>query len=315
MYPFDFDGIVAGAPGVDFNNLYSWRARFYTITGPSTGPNFIPAKAWQTWIHDEVLGQCDALDGVRDGIIEDPAHCHFDPTRLLCNTTSNTTSYSNATNCLNENQVHQLTQIYAPYYYPDSTHLIFPAMQPGNEIVTSTGLYAGTPWPLSTEWFKYAVYNNASWDPSSYSSTDALFSDTLNPANIRTYPSSLPLFEHRGGKLLMYHGLQDNQITSFNSIRFYEWLRGRRSYNDMDTWARFFRISGMGHCSGGPGAWVVGQGGNTAQAGVPYDRRFNVLRALVDWVERGVAPEFVEGTKFVGDRVAGGVDFRRRHCK
>ena len=65
MLPNDFDGIVAGAPGVDFNNLISWRARFFTITGAANSTNFIPATAWKTWIHDEVLRQCDAIDGLR----------------------------------------------------------------------------------------------------------------------------------------------------------------------------------------------------------------------------------------------------------
>lgn len=83
----------------------------------------------------------------------------------------------------------------------------------------------------------------------------------------------------------------------------------------MDEWIRFFRISGMNHCNGGPGAWVLGQGGNAAAAGVPFERENNVLKAMVDWVEQGVAPAYIEGTKFVNDTVSLGVDFTRRHCK
>jgi feruloyl esterase len=83
----------------------------------------------------------------------------------------------------------------------------------------------------------------------------------------------------------------------------------------MDEWARFFRISGMFHCSSGPGAWVFGQGGNAAQAGVAYDEQHNVLKAMVNWVEKGVAPNSIEGTKLVNDTVALDVDFMRRHCK
>ena len=125
-FPSDFDGIVAGAPGVDFNDLVSWRAWFYTITGSKTGPDFIPTTAWKTWIHDEVLRQCDTIDKVKDGIIEDPALCKFNPTTLLC-------SRNSTTNCLNQNQVQQLKTIFNDYRYPDG-HLIFPAMQPGSEI-------------------------------------------------------------------------------------------------------------------------------------------------------------------------------------
>ncbi|USP78260.1 uncharacterized protein yc1106_05534 [Curvularia clavata] len=307
LFPHDFDGILAGAPGVDFNNLISWRARFFTITGPSTSPDFIPIAAWKTWIHDEVLRQCDELDGVKDGIIEDPSLCHFNPWTLHCNATTSTTK------CLNDVQVHQLTRIFTPYTYPWGAP-IFPAMQPGSELQATEKLYAGAPFAYSADWFKYVIYANTSWDPSSFSFADAHRAEALNPANIRTYPSSLPEFEARGGKLLMYHGQQDNQITCFNSNRFYEHLRGGRSYASMNTWLRLFRISGMFHCSAGPGAWVLGQGGNAARKGIPFDKRVNLLAALVAWVEEEVAPEEMEGTKFVDDVVEKGVRLARRHC-
>lgn len=83
----------------------------------------------------------------------------------------------------------------------------------------------------------------------------------------------------------------------------------------MDKWVRYFQISGMNHCSTGPGAWVLGQGGNAAAAGIPFHPEANVLKALVDWVEQSVAPVHIEGTKFVNDSVAMGVDFKRRHCR
>ncbi|KAJ4364946.1 hypothetical protein N0V83_008562 [Neocucurbitaria cava] len=306
-FPSDFDGIVAGAPGVDFNNLVSWRAWFYTITGSKTGPDFIPTTAWKTWIHDEVLRQCDTIDKVKDGIIEDPALCKFNPTTLLC-------SRNSTTNCLNQNQVQQLKTIFSDYRYPDG-HLIFPAMQPGSEINAVDRLYAGAPFSYSDDWFKYVIYRNPLWNASTFGFEATRIADYLNPGDIRTYPSELPKFERRGGKLLMYHGQQDNQITAFNANRFYEHLRGRRSYNSMGKWTRFFRVSGMFHCNTGPGAWVLGQGGNAAQDGIAYDRQHNVLKAMVDWVEKGVAPEAIEGTKFMNDTVSLGVDFTRRHCK
>ncbi|KAF2029366.1 tannase and feruloyl esterase, partial [Setomelanomma holmii] len=306
-FPQDFDGIVAGAPGVDFNNLVSWRARFFTITGALGSPNFISATAWKTWIHDEVLKQCDSIDGVKDGIIEDPTLCAFDPSTLLC--AGNSTE-----KCLHENQVDQLKSIFSDYRYLDG-ELIFPAMQPGSEVGAVDRLYAGAPFPYSEDWFKYVIYSNSSWSDSTFNFTDARVSNAANPGHIRTYPRSLPAFESRGSKLLIYHGQQDTQITSFNSNRFYAHLKGRRTYDDMDKWIRFFRVSGMNHCNGGPGAWVFGQGGNTAAAGIPFEADRNVLKAIVDWVERDVAPEYLEGTKFVNDTVSLGEDFRRRHCK
>lgn len=188
-------------------------------------------------------------------------------------------------------------------------------MQPGSEVGAVDRLYAGAPFAYSADWFKYVVYNDPSWDPATFNYTDATAAEKLNPGDIRTYPTSLPAFERRGGKILTYHGQQDNQISSFNTIRWYNDLKGRRSTQDMDAWIRFFRVSGMNHCNSGPGAWVLGQGGNAAAAGVPFERENNVLKAVVDWVEKGVAPSYVEGTKFVNDTVSLGIDFKRRHCK
>lgn len=306
-FPEDFDGIVAGAPAVDFNDLVSWRARFFTITGAIGSKDFIPATAWKTWIHDEVLRQCDTIDKAQDGIIEDPMLCEFNPSTLLCTGDS-------TTQCLSKPQVQQLKTIFSDYKYPNG-QLIYPAMQPGSEVLAVDRLYAGAPFAYSADWFKYVVYNDPSWNASEFDWDDVRTAERLNPGDIRTYPTSLPQFERRGGKLLTYHGQQDNQITAFNTIRWYNDLKGHSNTAAMDKWIRFFRVSGMNHCNSGPGAWVLGQGGNAAAAGIPFVREKNVLRAIVDWVEQGVAPAYVEGTKFVNDTVSLGVDFTRRHCK
>lgn len=71
----------------------------------------------------------------------------------------------------------------------------------------------------------------------------------------------------------------------------------------------------MFHCNSGPGAWVLGQGGGAAAAGIPFSREKNVLKALVDWVEKDVAPATIEGTKFVNDSIALGVSFTRKLCR
>ena len=188
-------------------------------------------------------------------------------------------------------------------------------MQPGSEVLAVDRLYAGAPFAYSADWFKYLVYNDPSWNASGFGLDDARAAEYLNPGDIRTYPTSLPEFERRGGKLLVYHGQQDNQITTFNTIRWYNDLKGYSSTAAMDEWVRYFRISGMNHCNSGPGAWVLGQGGNAAAAGVPFERERNVLKAMVDWVEQAIPPSYIEGTKFVNDTVSLGIDFTRRHCK
>jgi len=142
LYPDDYDGIVAGCPAVDFNHLQGQRAMFYPITGPVGSPNYISHQLWTGLIHGEVLKQCDGLDGVVDGIIEVPDRCHFQPEALLC------ASDQHDGQCLNEQQVEQVRKIYAPYTYPDGS-LIFPRMNPGNEIQAVQKLLAGAPFGYS----------------------------------------------------------------------------------------------------------------------------------------------------------------------
>lgn len=142
MFPNDFDGIVAGSPALDFNNLISWRARFFPITGPIGSSDFVTADQWTTLIHDEVLKQCDGLDGVLDGIIEDPTICDFRPEAIMCSSTTN------STDCLTPTQVDIVRKVLSPYYGEDG-ELIYPAMQPGSEVYAVQKLYAGKPFSYS----------------------------------------------------------------------------------------------------------------------------------------------------------------------
>lgn len=316
IFPDDFDGIVAGSPAIDFNNLYSWRASFYPLTGAAGSANFISSDTWKTTIHNEILRQCDTIDGVADGIIEDPILCDFDPSTLLCEAGQEGSTSTNTSACLSAAQVEIVKKIFSPYEWADGT-LLYPGMNPGSELITADGLYSGTTWALSAGWFRYAVYNDPDWDPANYSLADAAFADEANPGDIRTWPGSLAEFQKTGGKMVMFHGGQDNQISSFDTPRFYEHLRAGMGYDStaqMDGFLRFFRISGMFHCNSGPGAWVVGQGGGASAQGT-FDREHNVLAAVVDWFEQGLAPQTITGTKYVSDMASLGVAFARKHCR
>lgn len=303
-FPDDYDGIVAGCPAVDFNHLQGERAMFYPVTGNSSSANCISIDSWTGLIHNEVLNQCDGIDGVVDGIIEVPDKCFFNPGTLLCNDTQ-------TESCLNAEQIQQLETIYAPYTYPNGG-LIFPRMNPGNEIQAAAKLLAGAPFSYSEDWFRYVVYNDPSWDPSTYDTDDVRYADELNPSDIRTYPRTLPEYKARGGRLISYHGGQDNQITQFNTKRF--WDRMAEADDTLQDYYRYFRISGMFHCNSGPGAWAVGQGGGSPANGIPYEPEYNVLAAIVAWVENGTAPQSLTGTKFVNDSYTKGIDFQRTHC-
>ena len=122
-------------------------------------------------------------------------------------------------------------------------------MQPGSEILAAQGLYAGQPFLYSQEWFRYVVFSNPAWNPATFNATrDTALAEQLNPANVRTWPASLSKFRDRGGKLITFHGQQDQQITSFDTIRFYERLsKGMAaSSTELDEFFRFF-VSHIGY--------------------------------------------------------------------
>lgn len=310
LFPNDYDGILVGAPALNFNYMSAWRASFYTITGAANSSGFIQPETWQGLIHAEVLKQCDALDGVADGILADPSLClnTFRPEALLC-TTSVTTA------CLTPGQVSIVRKVFTPLYGVDGK-MVYPALAPGAETQATQRLFSGTPFSYSVDWFRYAVYSKPSWDPASYNISDAAAAQAKNPGNAVTWPSSLAPFRESGGKLLIYHGGADQQITGFDTERWYNYLSlgmGERS-QDLDGWMRFFRVPGMGHCSGGVGAWQIGQSGAAAQ-GINYASKYNVLAAVVEWVEKSRAPDVIIGTRFINDTVAKGVGFQRPHCR
>ncbi|SMQ53686.1 unnamed protein product [Zymoseptoria tritici ST99CH_3D7] len=299
LYPHDFDGLLVGSPALNFNYMSAWRASFYTITGANTSEGFIQAATWQGLIHDEVMRQCDELDGVRDGILADPAPCAaiFRPETLLCNCTSPATTASTNATCLTPDQVSVVRQVFSPLY-GTSGQLLYPGLSPGAESAATQRLLSGTSFPYSVDWFRYAVYFNPTWDPASFTIADADVAERLNPGNARSWPADLSPLRDAGNKLLIYHGGADQQVTHFNTERWYDRLsRSMDSPSEkLDEWVRFFRIPGMGHCSGGTGAaWKFGQSAATAE-GLPFEGERNVLKALVEWVEEEKAPDGVLGT-------------------
>lgn len=310
LFPDDYDGILVGAPGLNFNYMSAWRASFYVITESKNSSDFIEPETWKSLIHGEVLRQCDNLDGLDDGILIDPAFCAaiLRPEALLCG--NNKTS-----NCLSPKQVQMVDKVFSPLYGTEA-QMIYPPLAPGAEVQAIQRLLSGSPFPYSVDWFRYAVYADPNWDPVNWTIEDAKVAEEKNPGNARTWPNDLTALRDRGGKLLVYHGGSDQQITGFNTEVWYDYLS--RSMNtrseDQDEFLRFFRIPGMGHCSGGNGAWKIGQSGAGAD-GTAFEAESNVLAALVQWVEDGKKPDSIVGTKFLDDDVGKEIEFRRRHCR
>ncbi|KAJ7695354.1 tannase and feruloyl esterase [Mycena rosella] len=284
-YPEDFDGIIAGAPATDFNRLLHWAgtlSRYVGAPNINSAPTFITPELWK-FVAQEILNQCDGIDGVVDGIITEPDACEFRPEELLCDGNGNS-------KCLTRLQVEALRKIYSPLY--GNGELIYPRFDPGSEGISPL-LFAGK-FPLSTtDWLKYAVLNTSDFDFSEYGPQHGRLMDDINPGGIATFDGDFSAFRDRGGKFLTYHGRGDPLIPSGNSKRVYDLVARTLGPASLDAFYRLFLVPGMGHCKDGPGAARFGQlGGQNAVNASAH----NVLLALVDWVEGGMAPDTIIGT-------------------
>lgn len=309
-FPEDFDGIVAGAPAFDFNHLLDFSGWLSYIAGyDNTSETFISKDLWAI-INNEVIRQCDPLDGATDGIIEDPNLCRPKLESLLC-----TADATNTSTCLNAGQYDRAVKSLEPLYNASGV-LIYPRLQPGALETAYPFYFTGQPFAYSRDWYKYVVYNNESWDARTLGQSDFTYLDSLDPYNISTWSGDLSQFAGRGGKLLTYHGMVDPLISSENSARYYGHLAATMGMQptQLDDFYRYFRISGLAHCSGGPGANDIGQVYTGRPEGLST-RENNVLMAIVAWVEQGEAPEFMEGFNWVNNTASEGEEYRRRHCR
>lgn len=295
-----------------FNTLrYASRSgHFITLTGLNESDSRWLNLAQWTAVHDEVLNQCDMLDGVPDGILEDSSICNFNPETLLCS------NISNSTTCLTNVQAQTVRNVYRPLYGLNNTY-IHPRLSPSAELtsfeLTGFGGLAGGLTGPGPQWFQNAIYNDPAWDPTTFNALDIAYADSLDAKNgfVSSYSGDLSAFRDRGGRLISYHGGADGVIPGDEAMRYYGHVATtmNASNTDLDDFFRTFRISGMGHCVGGDGAWAFGQEISAR------DASSNVLWDLVRWVENGTAPERIVGTKWVDDDSSLGVEFQRPHCR
>ncbi|KAF5373512.1 hypothetical protein D9757_010498 [Collybiopsis confluens] len=315
-FPEDFDGVVAGSPAINFNNVINYASRFHNILGNASSPTFITSDKWLGLIHNNILEQCDTIDGVTDGIIEDPNLCDYKPEELICEPGTSDTS-----NCLTAEQAGAVRAVFSPMYDTQG-QLMFPRQQPGSENAAILNVSYGTNiFAFAPDWYHYAIFD-PSLDLNTLNLTDFVFAENLDPFNISTFKGDLSAFQNRGSKVITYHGQADMIISSTDTELYYQHVAQTMGLppSEIDKFMRFFRISGMSHCSlaNGPGAWEIGQtlagvGNNVTSETLDPER--NVLTAIVRWVEEGVAPETILGTKLVNDTPQLGVEFSRRHCR
>ncbi len=265
-YPGDYDGIVAGAPANYMTHLQA--ARLWIAQAVHKDPaSYIPPEKYAV-IHNAVLEACDALDGVKDGLLEDPTRCHFDPAVLECKN-------GDGPSCLTAPQVDAAKKIYGPARNPRTGEEIFPGMEPGSELLWSR-LAGPQPISLATDAFKYVIFQDPNWDYLKLNfDEDIAYADKVDAGiNNAIDPNLRPFFTH-GGKLLMYHGWSDQQIPPRSSVNYFNSVvKAAGGPKEAAGSVRLFMVPGMGHCGGGDGP-------NT----------FDMVSAMEQWVEKGKAPE------------------------
>jgi feruloyl esterase len=247
----------------------------------SGGDAYIPPAKYKM-IHAAVLQACDKLDGVADGVLENPKACQFDPQVLQC-------KGEDAADCLTAAQVASARRIYAATKHPNTNEIIFPGLLPGTELEWDTPASKEGARATATDYFKYVLFKNPQWDWRTFElARDTAAAEQLDQGLLTALNTNLKPFFARGGKLLLYHGWADPNVAPENTINYYEnVLRVTGKAKDS---MRLFLVPGMGHCGGGDCPNV-----------------FDAVAALEQWVERGQAPQ-----RIVASRVKNGVADRTR---
>ncbi|GFE83722.1 feruloyl esterase [Steroidobacter agaridevorans] len=270
-FPWDFDGIVAGAPIVDTtaHNLYHlWVARVAAQNGQTR--DLLTAPAIEL-IHNAAIRSCDLDDGVKDEIISDPMSCSFHPSELVCTAKAQK-------NCLTRAQVEVSTKMYAGVI-TESGEQLQPGVTAGSERYWTALM---TPERVNTifDRFRYSTFipdPGPTWNAADFNFND----DYKRLGNIGPLLSAsnpdLRRFKSAGGKLITYAGWDDVYVSPAKIVDYYQTVErtmgGRQSTADF---FRLFLLPGVTHCSGGKGADSA-----------------DFLTALEDWVERGRAPDAI----------------------
>jgi feruloyl esterase len=269
-YPDDYDGILAGAPANATVHLQAggnWISQAIH-KDPET---FLPPEKLPA-ITAAVLAQCDSADGVKDGVLEDPRTCKFDPAELEC-------KGEESASCLTRAQIEGLRRVYDGARDPRTGEQVFPGYMRGGEAGWAQWI-AGVAVPprdfqhgISVAFFKNLVFGDPRWDWKTFDfDKDVAFADNKVGPILDHINPDLTALKRRGGKLLQYHGWNDPAVSPLNSVSYFENVQ--KKMGDTGAFYRLFMVPGMEHCVGGPGP-----------------NQFDKMSAIVDWVEKGNPPD------------------------
>jgi feruloyl esterase len=287
-FPNDFDGILAGAPALD--QVGGMLSRAYWEKDLAVNP--IPAEKLPI-LARRVYEQCDARDGLKDGLIDDPLRCGFQPSRDLPRCAAG----AGSADCFTPAQIASIERIYSDVVIQGKR--LFPGWPAGAEAIGPSGESAwlgmaidrpGRPgsWSFYGEQFlrfiafpkRDAVNAFAAFDPEK----DPREAEWLRAILDATDPD-LAAFQRRGGKLLMYFGWADPQLNARMGVEYYENVT-RQTGSGTPDFFRLFMVPGMFHCRGGIGTDT-----------------FDALTPLIRWVESGAAPAQIPASRVAGQKV------------
>jgi len=289
-FPDDYDGIVGGAAANNRTGVHVSILWNFVVTQRAPASHLSSAKL--AMLSKAVLNSCDALDGVKDGLITDPTKCNFDPAVLQCKA-------GDQEDCLTAAQVETVQAIYSGPKNPRTGESLYPGLARGGE--SGWGRLFAPPGSATAPYtpiFQWALGVNWDWRKFDFDHDAATFQERLANALNATNPD-LDQFREHGHKLLMYHGWNDSVVAPGEAIKYYQAVvardkehsskaqhekdsAGKSMPGAVDNFYRLFMVPGMEHCGGGPG---------------PGD--FNALDAVVKWVEQGIAPDTLVATQAV----------------
>jgi feruloyl esterase len=290
-YPADYNGILAGAPANYWTHLLA-DAAWNILATLNTPADYIPPSKLPA-IQAAALGACDTIDHVKDGVIEDPRQCHFDPSVLLCKEADSST-------CLTAPQLAALKKLYAGSTNSKGQR-IFPGYSPGGEAdpagwmpwITGPVPEKSAMFAFGTQFFKNMAFDNPDWQFRTFDiDRDTKMADDKAARILNSNDPDLGAFRSRGGKLIVYHGWSDAAIPPQNAIDYVDSVSAKMGAGAVDGFLRLYMVPGMQHCGGGAG--VTGFV-DTVPAG---DRFHDADAALEAWVEQGQAPSQIIATKY-----------------
>jgi hypothetical protein len=306
-FPEDYDGILAGAPANFWTHML---ASGIDVTKAVYGnPAAYISNMKTPAITAAALAACDAQDGVKDGVISNPQQCHFDPSMLLCKEKDSHT-------CLTAPQIGALKKLYSGGQDSHGKQ-IFPGFMPGVEhpdwaqwvIGFGPGGSAGAVY--MENYFRYMVFDDPAWNPLTANADTAMrTADEKTARVLNATEPDLSRFYNRGGKLILYHGWNDQAISPLNTVNYYESVLRTMGKQKADGFIRLYMVPGMEHCLAGPGANSFGQLGRPTAKGAQQ----GIYTALEQWVESGAPPADIVATKYAGDNSSKGVQMTRPVC-